>query len=102
MNAADIPYSLLRSCQRQGYRQLRRLPSGEIAGISRLLYTTALFVGIDGTGYRLRYCYENDLHALEALKQWDGTGDPPGPWIKAKGRGIDGKQRDDIGPGAID
>jgi hypothetical protein len=44
-----------------------------------------LCVGLDEIGYRTRFCYPDFLSASLALSQWDGRGDPPGPWIKEKG-----------------
>lgn len=69
-----------------GYRPVRRLHSGEIAGVMGMAYTVGLFVGLDNSGYRTRFCYPNRSTAEEALKGWDGYKDPPGPWIKEKGR----------------
>jgi hypothetical protein len=78
----------------EGYQFLRKLPSGEWAALMRFMFTMGLVVGIDLVGYRTRYCYEFDDEALDALLQWDGHGDPPGPWIKEKGR-----EGERIGPG---
>jgi hypothetical protein len=35
--------------------------------------------------YDGRYCYPSHADALEALRTWNGEGDPPGEWIKHKG-----------------
>lgn len=67
-----------------GYRPARVLPSGECAGVMRMLYTYGLFVGL-GAFYRTRFCYPDKASAEAALAAWDGRGDPPGPWIKEKG-----------------
>jgi hypothetical protein len=65
----------------------KQLPAtGEWAALRRMFYTVGLFVGIDETGYRTRFCYPTMLAALVSLAEWDGSGDPPGPWIKEKGR----------------
>jgi hypothetical protein len=68
-----------------GYAMPRLLPTGEWAGLRRMAYTVGLMVGLDETGYRHRYCYENAGDAFIAILQWDGKGDPCGPWIKNKG-----------------
>lgn len=68
------------------YMPTRRLPTGEWVGVRRMLYTVGLFVGLDEVGYRTRFCYPDLLSARSALEEWDGTGDPPGPWIKEKGQ----------------
>ena len=66
------------------YHNIRTLPTGEIAGMTVMIFTTALFVGLTHNGYRTRYCYPSFYEAREALADWDGVGDPPGPWIKQK------------------
>lgn len=79
-----------------GYSSPRLLPTGEWAGLLRMIFTYALVVGIDEIGYRTRYCYARQTNAEMALEIWDGTGDPPGPWIKKKG----GEEK--LGPGATE
>lgn len=75
--------------QALGYACPRQLPDGRWIGLMPMLYTTGLFVGLDEVGYSYRYCYEDAAAALADLATWDGEGDPPGPWIKRKGRGGD-------------
>ncbi len=77
----------------EGYMQIEQLPTGVWAGLQDMIYTTGLFVGLDETGYRRRYCYPSYESAVVALRSWDGQDDPPGPWIKRKGLG-----EDKIGP----
>lgn len=67
-----------------GYHPVRLLPSGEWAGVMDMLFTAALMVGMDDIGYRTRFCYEHRRDAETALTEWDGAGDPPGPWLKEK------------------
>lgn len=66
------------------------------AGVKHLCFTAGLFVGLNPYGYEWRYCYPNMMDAVNALEAWDGSGDPPGPWIKIKGH-PDGER---LGPGA--
>lgn len=74
-----------------GYYPVRLMPTGEVCGIQRQMYTVGLFVGIDTYGYRTRFCFPEFDSALRALMEWDGVGDnPPGPWIKEKGEHRDG------------
>jgi hypothetical protein len=77
-----------------GYQHVRAVPNQDTCGLMRMLYTTALVVGLDNTGYSRRYCYESYDDACYALSQWDGSGDPPGPWIKEK-------PSDRTGPGLL-
>jgi hypothetical protein len=83
----------LQAFEQYGYRNVCRLANGEVAGIRPMIYTAGLFLGLDQTGWRTRYCYETMVQAQTALEQWDGRGDPPGPWVKQK-------PEERLGPGA--
>jgi hypothetical protein len=65
---------------------VRLLPSGEWACLHQFVFTVGLLVGVDEQTYRTRFCYESIGDACAALMSWDGSGDPPGQWIKEKGR----------------
>lgn len=69
---------------KEGYTPNRILPTGERAGVIDMLFTTALAVGIDKIGYRTRFCFPTRAEAEKALKEWSGTGFPPGFWVKQK------------------
>lgn len=69
----------------QEYENVKQLSTGEWAGTHYMLFTEGLFVGLDKTGYRTRFCYPRGGWAAKALAAWDGVGDPPGPWIKENG-----------------
>jgi len=70
-----------------GYLGTRKLPTGEWAAVSTdFIYTYDLCVGLDETGNRTRFLYRLKEDALMALEDWDGKGDPPGKWLKEKGR----------------
>lgn len=79
-----------RESMAHGYTHLRTLDDGRVIGLMEFAFTTGLVVGITHEGhYQHRYCYELHAEALEALLGWDGSGDPPGPWVKNKGLGVD-------------
>ncbi len=67
-----------------GYKPARVLPDGRCAGIMSMLYTCDLVAGICKDEFVTRYSYHSRAEAEEALKTWDGAGDPPGNWIKQK------------------
>lgn len=81
--------------EREGYLSLKLMKNGEWVGVMRMNFTFGVFVGMDEDGYRGRYCYERQIDAMFAAKEYEGIGDPPGPWIKYKGS--DGQR---LGPGA--
>ena len=61
-----------------------------------MLFNDRVCFGLKGVGYYERaFCFPKGGSAIEAAKEWDGEGDPPGPWIKETGT-----QR--YGPGAED
>jgi hypothetical protein len=70
-----------------GYAYVCIFPTGEVAGLQRMLFTVGLMVGIDQYGYRTRFCYKTASEAIHAIQTWDGKGDPPGLWVKEKGNG---------------
>lgn len=72
-----------------GYVAARQLPDGRWIALMSMLYTTGLFVNIDPVGYSYRYCYEHAGEAFADFIIWDGSNDPPGPWVKRKGLGHD-------------
>lgn len=77
----------------EGYSHIKVMQDDTVCALQKQLYTVGLVVGLDRTGYQRRYCYERLGDAREALVQWDGKGDPTGPWIKEK-------PSDRLGPGA--
>lgn len=71
----------------EGYYNIKQVPDKGICALFRFAFTTGLVIGIDNIGYYGRYCYSNRQDAIDALKNWDGQGDPQGNWIKYKGEG---------------
>jgi hypothetical protein len=51
----------------QEYYSLVVLEDGTICGLSRLMFTTALYIGLNGDGWERRYCYPEEQQALKAL-----------------------------------
>ncbi len=79
----DLPFAEF--LVEEGYIMPRKLPTGEWVAVCQFILTWGLLVGVDRVGYRTRFCYERQKDAMLAALRWDGTGDPPGPWIKEKG-----------------
>ena len=77
---------LIKLLEIEGFTHIRVI-DGKICGIKRFLFTTGLVVGLNEIGYDGRYCYEHRSDAVDALREWDGNGDPSGDWIKYKGIG---------------
>lgn len=85
----------------EDYLHPRRLPTGQWLALQRQLFTWGLYVIEDGdwAGWRCRFCYETAPEAMAALIAWDGVGDdPPGLWVKQKGRDSAGRWVDRLNP----
>lgn len=70
----------------EGYSYVVEIEGRGLCGIMRQLFTVGLFYGLDLYSYGGRYCYPTLADAVEGLLNWDGQGDPPGNWIKHKGK----------------
>jgi hypothetical protein len=83
--ACDAPVLTPEQIKGYGYECPKQFPSGEWAALRGMAFTVAICIGLDESGYARRFCYPDALSALLALAQWDGVGDPPGPWLVEKG-----------------
>lgn len=68
----------------------RVLEAGPYAGmrvwVYRQIYNDRLVLGWpEAVSYERGFCFPQDGSALAAGLEWDGEGDPPGPWIKEVG-----------------
>lgn len=79
-----IDPKLLKILKENGYCFFKVMPNGEIAALGAQIFTVGLFIGLDETGYRTRFCFETAAQALTSLLAWDGKGFPPGWWVKQK------------------
>ncbi len=68
------------------YYGIRKLPNGDVIGLSNFNYTVGLCYGLDESGYKGRYCYphESRADAYLAVREWDGIGTPSGNWVAHK------------------
>lgn len=63
----------------QGFTHVRRLPTGEWAGLKNLVYNIAICVGMkDRNGPTAMFCFDGWKEAETALDAWDGKSHPPG------------------------
>lgn len=83
--APIAPKDICEVFEAMGYQQVRVLPDGRVIGLMSFLFTVGLVVDLTSEGYHHRYCYPDHQSGAAAIAIWDGTGDPPGPWIKRKG-----------------
>ncbi len=71
----------------KSYFSICEKPCKGICALERMAFTTGLWIGLTKSFRHGRYCYENLSDAKSAINSWDGSGDPPGNWIKYKGIG---------------
>jgi hypothetical protein len=67
-----------------GYDYARQLPNGTWIALTQSLFTLDLCEGLDETGWRQKWMYEDRAAALTDFATWNGEGDPPGLWTKHK------------------
>ncbi|MEN6540855.1 MAG: hypothetical protein ABFC67_14705 [Mizugakiibacter sp.] len=67
-----------------GYTDMK-IVRGKVCGIAHSPFLSSIVIGLDAAGYELRYFFENEHDARNALKAWDGEGHPPGAWFRFKG-----------------
>jgi hypothetical protein len=68
------------------YEHLRELPDGTIAGIGRLMFTTALYIDLNEWGWERRFCFTERGKALEELAKLNSCEDLPEGWVARRGR----------------
>ena len=67
-----------------GYKCVCKI-HGKTVGMTQMLFTVGLVVGLDEHGYEYRYCYENASEAFAGLLNWILEGDDePANYIKRK------------------
>jgi len=71
--------------EEEGYVQLKEIEGRGICGVRKFIFTYGLIYGLDESGFKGRWCYDNYVEPVVALHNWDGIGDPKGNWIKYKG-----------------
>lgn len=85
----EIPQELIYHLKSQGIQHLRVIPFHSICGLEESCYTVDLICDISSSTKAYRYMFESFKEAYTAILTWDGTGHPPGLWIKRKGLGED-------------
>lgn len=68
-----------------GYEHVRQLPDGTWAGLTRLIFTTGLCVGMDDLGWAARYCFEQYDKALLELACLQSIHQTPQGFIAQRG-----------------
>lgn len=64
---------------------VKPLDDGSVICVYRYLFNDRITWGYGSESYERGFCFQQDGSAFTAALEWDGTGDPPGPWIKEVG-----------------
>lgn len=86
----------------QQYGMVRELDDDRYVAVVPFLFTWGLIWGHKKEvlfGHSDRWCYKSFHIAFVAATVWDGTGDPPGNWIKHP---LTGRRRDENGAEYVD
>jgi hypothetical protein len=67
------------------YHDLRVLDDGTIVGTGKLMFTTALYIGLSVTGWERRYCYKDEKALKRSLDALTNGDDEPTGWIARRG-----------------
>jgi hypothetical protein len=79
---------LIAYLETQGYMKIKEIPGKGLCGLREFLFTVGLCHDLEEHGFGGRWCYakEGAVNAVLAIDLWNGDDDPPGPWIKYKGK----------------
>lgn len=61
----------------QGYLRVRKLEDGSFIGLGKLIFTTAVYVDLNSSGYDRRYCFKEPTKALEEFEKMRTLEDEP-------------------------
>ncbi len=64
-----------------GYEVVSQLDDNSWVGIGELLFSTALYMGMDQSGWAKRYCFELRSDAIQELIKLTKQTDTPNGWI---------------------
>lgn len=73
--------NLMMFLESQGYTDLRELEDGTIAGMTRLMFTKAIVLGLTKDGWEYRYCYEDFGRASHEFAKIKTVDDVPSGWV---------------------
>lgn len=78
-NQTPETQKLINILSSEGYENLRSLPDGTVVGTSELMFTRAVYVGLNFSGWEKRFCFSDRDLAVEELKKLsDGDSEPSG------------------------
>lgn len=76
---------LIDEMKEQGYSNLRVLPDGTIIGTLELMFTRAIFIGLNRSGWDKRFCYKDKMLAISELAKLVDQDSEPTGWVARRG-----------------
>lgn len=67
--------------ERNGYQLVRKLEDGTWIGLTPLLFTVGLCIGLGPIGWERRYCYDDVFLAMEEMGKLEHGAQVPNGWI---------------------
>lgn len=64
-----------------GYQQVRELDDGTLAGIGKLIFTTAIYLDLEPLGYSRRFCFDDPVLAQAQFGALVNSDTEPTGWI---------------------
>lgn len=64
-----------------GFQQVRELDDGTLAGIGKLLFTTAIYLDLEPLGYSRRFCFDDPALAQAQFRALASSDTEPTGWI---------------------
>lgn len=78
---------LLEELRAQGYAHCRVLADGTVVGVGDLMFTRAIYIGLEEFGYDKRFCFSDGQEALRQLALLDSAESEPSNYIARRGKG---------------
>lgn len=63
------------------YREVRELQDGTLAGIGKLLFTTAIYLDLEPLGWGRRFCFEDHARAEREFQALTDSDHEPTGWV---------------------
>lgn len=67
-----------------GYYAVEKMPDGHWKGLTRLMFTTAICLGLDSISLRYRFCFDDPAVALAELQKLNSLDDVPAGWLACR------------------
>ena len=67
-----IPIEILNLCKENQYTYLKII-NNKVCAINRFLFTYGVMIDLDEFGYKMRFCFNSEINAINFIENWDGV-----------------------------